>query len=172
VLKIGGQIILGGKSLEWVKKEKDGSVGLTFADSGSCETSLVFSAENFRRFAEAASLFAFEKKDVLSFDETKGEVSAEGLSVMLETQAVKFRVPESGRLFDDGVMPTIIIQIASDKNDLNSGLGITLNESQAAELVKRLGMFLEAAKLRRDASKTKTIALPARTKRIGAHTSA
>jgi hypothetical protein len=165
VLKIGGQILLGGKSLEWVKKEKDGSVELTFADSGSCEMQLKFSAENFRRFGEAVSLFTFGKKNEISFDEAKGEVSAEGLSVMLETQAVKFIVPESGRLADDGVLPTIVIQITSDKNDLNSGLGLTLNEAQAAELVERLGMFLEAAKLRRDASKTKTIAAPARTKR-------
>jgi hypothetical protein len=161
VLQIGGTIQLKGPSLQWVKKEKNGDVELTFYDSGHCETQLEFSEENFRRLGEAVSLFTFGKKDEIAFDACKGDVLAEGLQVMIDDQTVDFRVPEVG----DEEIPTIVIQITSDKNDLNSGLGLTLNEAQAAELVKRLGMFLEAARLRRDASKTKTIAAPARTKR-------
>jgi hypothetical protein len=168
VLQIGGTIQLKGPSLQWVKKEKNGDVELTFYDSGHCETQLEFSEENFRRLGEAVSLFTFGKKDEIAFDACKGDVLAEGLQVMIDDQTVDFRVPEVG----DEEIPTIVIQITSDKNDLNSGLGLTLNEAQAAELVKRLGMFLEAAKLRRDASKTKTIAAPARTKRTSAPASA
>lgn len=160
MLQIGGTIQLKGPSLQWVKKEKNGDVELTFYDSGHCETQLEFSEENFRRLGEAVSLFTFGKKDEIAFDACKGDVLAEGLQVMIDDQTVDFRVPEP----NDEEIPTIVIQITSDKNDLNSGLGLTLNEAQAAELVKRLGMFLEAAKLRRDASKTKTIAAPARTK--------
>lgn len=162
MLQIGGTIQLKGPSLQWVKKEKNGDVELTFYDSGHCETQLEFSEENFRRLGEAVSLFTFGKKDEIAFDACKGDVLAEGLQVMIDDQTVDFRVPEPD---DDNVIPTIVIQITSDKNDLNSGLGLTLNEAQAVELVKRLGMFLEAAKLRRDASKTKTIAAPTRTKR-------
>ena len=168
MLQIGGTIQLKGPSLQWVKKEKNGDVELTFYDSGHCETQLEFSEENFRRLGEAVSLFSFGKKDEIAFDACKGDVLAEGLQVMIDDQTVDFRVPEVG----DEEIPTIVIQITSDKNDLNSGLGLTLNEAQAAELVKRLGMFLEAAKLRRDASKTKTIAAPARTKRTSAPASA
>ena len=168
MLQIGGTIQLKGPSLQWVKKEKNGDVELTFYDSGHCETQLEFSEENFRRLGEAVSLFTFGKKDEIAFDACKGDVLAEGLQVMIDDQTVDFRVPEVG----DEEIPTIVIQITSDKNDLNSGLGLTLNEAQAAELVKRLGMFLEAAKLRRDASKTKTIAAPARTKRTSAPASA
>jgi len=168
VLQIGGTIQLKGPSLQWVKTEKNGDVELTFYDSGHCETQLEFSEENFRRLGEAVSLFTFGKKDEIAFDACKGDVLAEGLQVMIDDQTVDFRVPEVG----DEEIPTIVIQITSDKNDLNSGLGLTLNEAQAVELVKRLGMFLEAGKLRRDASKTKTIAAPARTKRIGVPASA
>ena len=168
MLQIGGTIQLKGPRLQWVKKEKNGDVELTFYDSGHCETQLEFSEENFRRLGEAVSLFTFGKKDEIAFDACKGDVLAEGLQVMIDDQTVDFRVPEVG----DEEIPTIVIQITSDKNDLNSGLGLTLNEAQAAELVKRLGMFLEAAKLRRDASKTKMIAAPARTKRTRAFASA
>jgi len=157
VLQIGGTIQLKGPSLQWVKKEKNGDVELTFYDSGHCETQLEFSEENFRRLGEAVSLFTFGKKDEIAFDACKGDVLAEGLQVMIDDQAVTFRVPEVG----DEEIPTIVIQITSDKNDLNSGLGLTLNEAQASELVERLGMFLEAALLRRTASKTKTITVPA-----------
>jgi len=164
VLKIGGTIRLEGPSLQWVKKEKNGDVELTFYDSGHCETQLEFSGENFLRLGEAVSLFTFGKKDEIAFDACKGDVLAEGLQVMIDDQAVTFRVPEVG----DEEIPTIVIQITSDKNDLNSGLGITMNEAQASELVERLGMFLEAALLRRTASRTKTIAAPARIKRTTA----
>ena len=169
MLKIGGTILLGGKSLEWVTKKKDGSVDLTFSDSGSCETSLVFSAENFRRLAEAVSLFTFGKKDKISFDEDKGEVTAEDIIILLERQAVRFKVSNGD---EREIIPTIRIQPLPGKDDLNSGFGISMNEAQASELVERLGMFLEAALLRRTASKTKTIAAPARTKRTTAPASA
>jgi len=164
MLRIGGTIRLEGKSLEWINKEKDGGAKLIFYDNGHCETHLEFSAENFRRLAEAVSLLTFGKKDQIHFDETNGDVLAEGLQVMIDDQTVSFRVPEP----DDNVIPTIVIQITSDKNDVNSGLGLTFNENQAIELVERLGGFLDAARLRRDAAKTKRIDPPSRTRRTSA----
>jgi hypothetical protein len=175
VLIIGGTIKLEGKSLLSIKKEKDGSAEFYFDDSGSCETFLKFSPENFRRVADAALRFQlgkeneveFEKK--VKFNEHEGQVSAEDLQVLMHDQPVRFKVEDPG---DDEAIPAILIQPTSGKNDIYSGLLIKMNEAQAAELVKRLGMFLEAAKLRRDASKTKMIAAPARTKRTRAFASA
>ena len=126
-------------------------------------------ARVFRRLAEAVSLFTFGKKDKISFDEDKGEVTAEDIIILLERQAVRFKVSNGD---EREIIPTIRIQPLPGKDDLNSGFGISMNEAQASELVERLGMFLEAALLRRTASKTKTIAAPARTKRTTAPASA
>jgi len=161
VLKIGGTIRLEGQSLKRIEKQKGGGAKAWFEDAGSCEAFFVFSPENFRRIAEAAVRFVGGKENEIDFKADNGGIAADDLQIMIEDQAVKFKVPEP----DDNDIPTIIIQPTSGKDDIYSGLGITLNEGQAIELVKRLGMFLEAAKLRRDASKTKTIVAPARTKR-------
>lgn len=168
MLKIGGTIRLEGQSLKRIEKQKGGGAKAWFEDAGSCEAFFVFSPENFRRIAEAAVRFVGGKENEIDFKADKSGIVADDLQIMIEDQAVKFKVPEP----DDNDILTIIIQPTSGKDDIYSGLAITLNEAQAAELVKRLGMFLEAAKLRRDASKTKTIAAPARTKRIGAGVSA
>jgi len=170
MLKIGGAIRLGGKSLEAIKKEKDGGAEFYFGDHGSCETFLRFSPENFRRMADAALRFQLGTEKEIRFAEEGGEVSAEDLVAMLDDQAVRFRLEEPVDNIND-VIPTIIIQPSSEKNDPYSGLSIRLNENQAAELVRRLTGFLEAAKLRRDAAKTKRIDPPARTKRTSVRTS-
>jgi len=177
MLIIGGTIRLGGKSLLRIKKEKDGGAEFYFDDSGSCETFLKFSPENFRRVADATLRFQLGKENEVRFkktgvqwDEHEGEVSAEELIVLLDGQAVRFKTQDP--LNEDDVIPTIVIQPTSGKNDINSGLTIHLNENQAAELVKRLGGFLEAAKLCRNASKTKRIDPPSRAKHTHASASA
>lgn len=151
-----------------IKKEKDGSADVWFADGGSCEAFLKFSPENFRRIAEAAVRFVGGKENEIDFEADKAGIAADDLQIMVEDQTVRFKIPEP----DDNEIPTIIIQPTSGKDDIYSGLGISLNVAQAAELAKRLGMFLEAILLRRDASKTKTIAAPARTKRTSVRASA
>ena len=161
MLKIGGTIRLEGQSLMRIKKEKDGSADVWFADGGSCEAFLKFSPENFRRIAEAAVRFVGGKENEIDFKPDRSGITADDLQIMVEDQTVRFKIPEP----EDHEFPTVIIQPTSGKNDIYSGLAITLNEGQTIELIKRLGMFLEAARLRRDASKTKTIAAPARTKR-------
>jgi len=163
---IGGTINLEGKSLEAIKKAKDGSAEFYFDDSGSCETFLKFSPENFRRVAEATLRLQIGKESEVKFEkecdimEHEGQVSAEDLHVMLDGQAVRFKVEDPTDT--DAVVPVILIQPASGKNDIYSGLSIELNENQAAELMKRLSGFLEAARLRREASKTKLVNPPSR----------
>ena len=168
MLKIGGTIRLEGQSLKRIEKQKDGGAEVWFEDAGSCEAFLKFSPENFRRIAEAAVRFVGGKENEIDFKADESGIVADDLQIMVDDQAVRFKVPEP----DDQEIPTIIIQPTSGKDDIYSGLSITLNEAQAAELVKRLGMFLEAAKLRRDASKTKTIAAPARAKRTSVRAAA
>lgn len=159
MLRIGGTIELGGQSLSQIKKEKDGGVELAFPDTGSCDFFLRFSKENFRRLAEGTIRLMGGKENEVRFKEDDGEVAADDLQIMVYDQAVKFKIANGT---EDEVIPTIAIQPFPIKDHLNSGLGISLNEAQAAELVKRLGMFLEAARLHRDASKSKTIAASAR----------
>jgi hypothetical protein len=160
MLKIGGTIKLGGKSLLAIKREKDGGAEFYFDDSGSCETFLKFSPDNFRRIAEAALRLMSGKEKEVRFDDNEGHVSAEDLQVILDRQAVRFKTEEP--LDTDDVIPSIIIQSTSGKNDIYSGLNIHLNKNQATELVKRLTGFLDAAKLHYIASKTKRIDVPSR----------
>jgi hypothetical protein len=167
-MRIGGTIRFEGGGLQWIKRLEDGGVALTFADEGSCEFHLEFSPENSRRLAAVAGLMVQDEPDI-KFKDAKeadeGSISAADFTLLLYDQAVTFGVDDPDECID-GNIPTIQIRPSSGPDSARfSGFFLALNVAQAAELVKRLSGFLEAAKLRREASKTKTIAPPARTKR-------
>jgi len=165
MIKIGGTVRLEGKSLGQITKEKDGGAEFYFGDTGSCEMFLKFSPENFRRITDAAFRFQVGEEKKVVYKDDGGEVTAEDIIIMLDDQAVRFKT--EAPVDENDVVPMIIIQPVSGKNDNFYGLGIGLNENQATELMERLRGFLDAAKLRRAASKTKRVNPPARSRRSG-----